>query len=383
MLKFFVALVIEGIENMEIRQKENALFLPFLKLPTGHHHVADAVMKELQNTFQTLNCEKVDILSYSYGPIERLVSTAYISWIKIMPKAYDKLYQYLAVNNQTNRSRQLVYEVLFTSFFKRLMEKNQPRILFCTHSLPSNLASVLKQKNQLQATTVNVYTDFFVNRVWGISGIDYHLVPSIRMKNFLLELGVDESTIYVTGIPIHPIFKKTSQCLSRNKRLTVLITGGSLGMGAIEKLIPTKPTIHYIVLCGKNEKLYQRLQQKNDPLITPINYIENKEKMNGIYDQVDAVVTKPGGVTVSECLMKRKPIFTCSALPGQEKVNELELKELGVIYPIDIGLGNVESHIKDFFQNKEAKTLYEEAVNVFHRHLDKKSLPEILQEICL
>jgi processive 1,2-diacylglycerol beta-glucosyltransferase len=368
---------------MEMRQKEKALFLPFLTLPTGHHHVADAVMDELEKTFQTMNCDKVDILSYSYGPIEKLVSSTYINWIKVMPKVYDALYRHLAVQNQTNRSRQVLYELLFISFFKRLMKKSQPNILFCTHALPSNLASVLKQKNQLHATIVNVYTDYFVNRIWGISGIDYHFVPSIRVKQFLLDLGVDESSIYVTGIPIHPVFTQSSQLPIKNERLHVLITGGSLGIGAIEKLIPEKPTIQYIILCGQNVKLYQRLLQRNNPLITPVKYVESKEKMNEIYDQVDAVITKPGGVTVSECLKKHKPIFTCSALPGQEKVNELELKELGVINPIHPNLDTVEDQIIDFFRNEDAKTSYKHAVNLYHHHLERKSLPDILQEICL
>ena len=53
-----------------------------------------------------------------------------------------------------------------------------------------------------------------------------------------------------------------------------------------------------------------------------------------LYDQVDAIVTKPGGVTISEALWKRIPIFVYSALPGQEQFNQQYLTTQGLVYPI-------------------------------------------------
>ena len=49
-------------------------------------------------------------------------------------------------------------------------------------------------------------------------------------------------------------------------------------------------------------------------------------------DEVDAVVTKPGGVTVSELLHKRIPMFTIDCLPGQERINLQYLQRNGLIY---------------------------------------------------
>ena len=365
---------------MEANSKSDALLLPFMQIPTGHHHVADAVMEELDRTAQEINCEKVDILSYSYGKVEKIVSTTYLNWIKMLPKAYDLLYNRLAVKNQSKRSRQLLYEAIFLSFFKKLMKETEPRILFNTHCLPSNIASILKQKGKLHAITVNVYTDFFINRVWGIEGIDYHLVPSIRVKEFLLKLGVTEDRILITGIPVHPVFRIDSKSKSSEK-LHVLITGGSLGVGSIEKIIPTHPEIKYTVLCGQNEKLYHDLLEWNHPYVEPIQYVESKEEMNSWYNKVDAVITKPGGVTISECLMKRIPIFTCNALPGQEKVNEMELTDLGVINPLNPFL-SMEKQVKDFFQDKDKQRLYKEKLHLYHQYLEEKTLSEILLSIC-
>src|SRR5699024_11935079 len=97
-------------------------------------------------------------------------------------------------------NRRYLYEAMFIHFFKRLTNQQDVRILFCTHALPSNIASVLKLQNKLPSVTVNVYTDFFVNDVWGIEGIDYHFAPTLTVKNYLTVKGVRPEAIYVTSI---------------------------------------------------------------------------------------------------------------------------------------------------------------------------------------
>ncbi len=55
--------------------------------------------------------------------------------------------------------------------------------------------------------------------------------------------------------------------------------------------------------------------------------------MNVLYEQAHAIITKPGGVTLSEALCKRLPIFTHSALPGQEEINKQYLLAKNLIFP--------------------------------------------------
>lgn len=67
------------------------------------------------------------------------------------------------------------------------------------------------------------------------------------------------------------------------------------------------------------------------PLIEPIPFVSCRKMMNALYEQADAVLTKPGGVTVSECLRKRLPIFIYGALPGQETYNLFHLHAQRVV----------------------------------------------------
>jgi processive 1,2-diacylglycerol beta-glucosyltransferase len=86
----------------------------------------------------------------------------------------------------------------------------------------------------------------------------------------------------------------------------------------------------YTVLCGHNKKLFDMLSYK--PNIKPLMYIDDRKELNEIYDSVDAIITKPGGVTITEALCKRIPIFIQDYLPGQEEINLEFLKEKQLVY---------------------------------------------------
>ncbi|USK35859.1 hypothetical protein LIT25_11480 [Bacillus sp. F19] len=62
------------------------LFLPFLQISSGHHHVADGMIESLSRKNGLFDCEKVDILSYRFGKIEALVSSIYLKWIHLFPR---------------------------------------------------------------------------------------------------------------------------------------------------------------------------------------------------------------------------------------------------------------------------------------------------------
>ncbi|SEP91500.1 UDP-N-acetylglucosamine:LPS N-acetylglucosamine transferase [Virgibacillus subterraneus] len=363
--------------------QKKALFLPFMQIPTGHHHVADALINEIKTTHKDIVCDKVDILSYSYGGVEKVVSSTYLAWIRKFPDVYDWLYKQAAYKKTSPHNRQYLYETMFTYFLKRLTNQQNPSVLFCTHALPSNIAAVLKKKNKLQSITVNVYTDFFINRIWGIDGIDYHMVPTVSVKEYLLEKGVAEKRIFITGIPIHQVFHSGQEQQTKDEGISVLVTGGSLGVGAIRKLLNYSHSdrIHYYVLCGKNEVLYEQLLRKDKPTVTPLPYITSKEEMNLLYNKVDAVLTKPGGVTVSECLMKRKPIFVYDPLPGQEKINVNQLNQIGVVFTVDLENNLLEEQILDFFCDERKQCIYRQKVDAYHRNLDERPLSLLIEEI--
>jgi len=317
------------------------LFLPLFNMPSGHHHVADALIGMINNRSDKIACRKVDILSYSSKRIEKAVSEIYLKWIKHAPHTYDWAYKHFAYSSSHKHRSFWGMEYFFLSKMEVLLQEERPDVVVCTHGFPSLLMSRLKNKGRCHIPVINVYTDYFINDIWGRQGINYHFVATLEVKKQMVEqYGLNEESIFVTGIPIHETFLSSNNMKRRNKSYakTILVAGGSSGLGDIAGLL-THPDpdldYHYIILCGKNEELYQSLKDMQNSKLEPLPYIASRVDMNRLYDQADAIITKPGGVTITEALRKGLPIFIHSALPGQEAVNLHYFKESHLVYELD------------------------------------------------
>ncbi|MRG87113.1 MGDG synthase family glycosyltransferase [Salinibacillus xinjiangensis] len=348
---------------------KKVLFMPFLQISSGHHQVADSLMDGLRELEPTIECEKVDILHYGFGKMETFISNVYLQWIAHFPQVYSWIYRKLVCENMKEAKRYRHYEFLFQSAMKEILQEKKPDLVICTHALPSYMLSYLKQRGLVDVPVINVYTDYFIHRLWGISEIDYHFVPSHMMKEHLEDKGVRPDRIFVTGIPVHHKFSRAErgEILKNKDRLRLMLTGGNLGVGLIDQFVEKvgHDGIEYKVLCGKNDKLYKRLSRLGQSNVQPVSYISSREEMNQLYEECDGIITKPGGVTVSESLFKRVPIFVYHTLPGQEEMNLEQLNQLGVANHLHSW------QTSDQFE-EELLRFYNEhdQINTYHQNLD-------------
>jgi processive 1,2-diacylglycerol beta-glucosyltransferase len=109
--------------------------------------------------------------------------------------------------------------------------------------------------------------------------------------------------------------------------MTVLIATGSFGMGPIEELIDALPGVQVAVICGHNKALYTRLQAKRSDLVHVFGLVQNMDEMMAVSD---VMVTKPGGLSISEALVSALPMVFFSAIPGQETNNVNVLRHYNI-----------------------------------------------------
>ncbi len=354
---------------------KKVLILPLLNsMPSGHHQVADAICETLLVPTEEIECIKLDILSEWNRQVEKSVVKTYLHWIRSYPKTYAWTYRQFAYRSKRDRQHS-GYEILFMKTVKTVLKREQPDLIVCTHGFPSLFVNRLKKSGECQVPTLNIYTDFFVNDIWGCSHIDYHFVPSGQVKQELsAKRGVDSDRIFITGIPVSAKFKKRngSQVKKAGEPLRILLSGGSVGLGSISETLKKKQKemdCRIKVLCGANIKLYKELERLSDDAIEPYPYISSKEQMNRIYEDVDAIISKPGGVTVSEAICKELPIFVPSALPGQEQINLQLLTEMGLVFVIPHG-----EDVLDFtcrtIQDEEKMRNFKKAAATYKKSLE-------------
>jgi processive 1,2-diacylglycerol beta-glucosyltransferase len=355
------------------------LFFPLLRMPSGHHQVAETIAGYLQRRDSTILCKKVDLMSAWNPIVERIVTNMYLEWIHYFPKNYAWVYKQMANKSNSGRSYKY-YDFLFLNKMKQIIAEEKPDLIVCTHGFPSYFLSQLKSKHQCPIPVINVYTDFFINDVWGREGIDYHFVPSQAVKNNLMNRnGIPENQIIVTGIPTDEQFEIQLTPLETPSKIKVLVSGGSVGLGNIADLLKQQSKeseVEYFVLCGKNKKLFQKIEDLHCQNIQPLPYISSREKMNELYSKVDAIITKPGGVTISEALKKGLPIFIHSALPGQEEINLKLLKELNLVQILKENL-SLDEQVMNYFKDETVKDQFQASLQAYLREIKGGSPTEI------
>lgn len=345
---FLIYIMFERLMKMK-----KILFFPLLRMPSGHHQVADTIAEYIESYAEGIECKKIDLLSEWNPLVESIVTKTYLEWIHYMPETYAWVYKQMACKSKTNRSYKY-YEFLFLRKMRTILVEENPDLIICTHGFPSYILNQLKNNKECDIPVINVYTDFFINDVWGKSDIDYHFVPTEAAKKELVKKHhLSDARVFVTGIPVSRQFYQVNKDTEKkNNKKRVLVSGGSVGLGNIFQLLTQtrNDDIEYFVLCGKNKNLYQKIVNLNCNNIHPLSYISSREKMNELYDKVDAVITKPGGVTISEALKKELPIFIHSALPGQEEINLKLLVELGLVQVLEENL-LIEDQLINYFND--------------------------------
>jgi processive 1,2-diacylglycerol beta-glucosyltransferase len=148
----------------------------------------------------------------------------------------------------------------------------------------------------------------------------------------MVKRGVDKDLIYPLGIPVKPDFLKKypredtlkSLNLNPNKK-TVLLMGGSLGLGKItllyEELQKVAMDIQVVAITGNNKKLFSQLRDLSINSYKTTRIVGYTTEVNKYMQACDLLITKPGGLTITEALICGVPLAVFSAIPGQEQKN--------------------------------------------------------------
>lgn len=361
---------------------KKVLFLPLMQMQSGHHKVADALMDILKKYTTDLRLKKIDLLSYTNEMLEKMVTGSYLKWIRYAPESYNLVYKNFFYAPPTKEHTLKWHQHIFIKKMEQLLEEEKPDLIICTHGFPSYLLSQLKMKGKCNVPIINVYTDFFINSIWGKEGIDFHFVPSKQIKETLRK-QVSEQNMIVTGIPVHEEITQNVSSPFRRKRLRLLISGGNSGLGGILRLadeLKQSTQFDFFVLCGNNRHLYNEILSWQMDHIKPLPYISSRSEMNKLYDKVDAIVTKPGGVTISEALRKRLPIFVHSSLPGQEEINLKYLKQQELVFELS-PKKSLQTQLLRILKDKEKMKLWNKAIDSYHAGIEIGEPGEIAEII--
>ncbi|MDD4900276.1 MAG: glycosyltransferase, partial [Candidatus Omnitrophica bacterium] len=286
------------------------------------------MQKFLSKHDQEIDCQLVDVLEYSRGLFRYSYIRGYAFLVLHAPFLWFLCFSVTQAYflRWFTRPIAIFLNRMETRKFCDYLIKENPDFIISTHFLPSEIAASLKKSKKIKSQLLTVITDFGVHPFWISHPTDCYIVSSAFTKRQLLQQGIIEAHIRDIGIPVDEKFYAAyeREGLARNlglnsDKFTVLIMTGSFGTGPLEEIASAlSPLAQVIVVCARNEKLFRRLREKAYKNVKVFGFVDNIHELMAVSD---CMITKPGGLSISEALaMELIPVFI-SAIPGQEVEN--------------------------------------------------------------
>jgi len=296
----------------------------------GHNQVDKALTQALKMQDPAIRVITVDYCDLLAPLLTRLSQFGYMQSLRHFPVGYALYYQATGKMSPDSFWQRRLNRMGYAGLIS-LVNRFNPGVIVSTFPLAAGVLSEMKENGELDVPIITVITDYCVHSQWVHPYTDLYLVGSSEMVDGLMERGIPASRIAVTGIPILPYFYekydpaavKRAYGISPQQKLVLFMGGsdgvfGSLRFSHILKDLPQSVTA--LVITGSNQELYEKLVAISEkyPMIKPVRYIEN---VAAVMEAADVLVTKAGGITVSEALAKRLPMVIYKPNPGQEEAN--------------------------------------------------------------
>jgi processive 1,2-diacylglycerol beta-glucosyltransferase len=347
-----------------------SLVLLSVSAGAGHVRAAEALRAQAAEAYPDVNAIHLDLMEWVPAMFRKVYAESFLYVVERYPEIWGYLYgrtdKAPREYSKTEGLRKAL-ERLNTVKFMKVLKDLDPDHVICTHFLPAQLLSRKMRKGAFKLPVWVQVTDFDVHRLWIHSHLAGYFAASEEVAWRMADKGVDPGTIQVTGIPIMPVFSSRldkAACarelgLDPAKPILALMAGGA-GVGAgtggggmdqtAARLLAMPGDFQLVAMAGRNEKLLgalDRLAQIHPERLFPMGFTRTIER---IMAASDLAITKPGGLTSSECLAMGLPMILVNPIPGQEERNADYLLENGAALKAYDSAG-LEFRVKDLLAN--------------------------------
>ncbi len=329
----------------------------------GHHATAKAVSDLLKERGAVV--ETIDVYEVINRFIKETIDKGYLFSSKHTKELYRLFYSLAENHGQSywNGAFQLINLIndLGAKKFARCIDDFAPDAIVCTHIFAAQLVDELKRRDLVSVPAYGICTDYTLHPFWeDVPRIEYIIIASELLIHRCVQRGVERSRLLPLGIPVHPKFnlpvprEEAAAVLCIDPaRPTILMMGGSMGYAnnrkTIERLSLIKIPFQLLVVCGNNKKGYNQLLSQMEEYegpctIHPYGFVDNVDVM---MSASDCIITKPGGLTVSEALARHLPMLLVDPIPGHEERNVEFLLNNGMAlavtktFPVDEAVYNL------------------------------------------
>jgi processive 1,2-diacylglycerol beta-glucosyltransferase len=308
----------------------------------GHVRAAEALRVAAGHYGEDIEALHLDVMDYVPKSFRKLYANLYERLVNRHPQLWGMLYRISSDAEPKALVQRLrrVVERMNTRALHKAVIAFAPDAIVCTHFLP---AEMLMHEIKRERVSVPVWvqvTDFDLHRMWVIPRMTGYFAANDEIGFRMRASGLPATGVHVTGIPIMPAFAEAPDrqaCATEfgldADRPIFLLMGGGAGVGKLDEvaasLLGAPGDFQLVVLAGRNVKSLERLEAMRGDYpsrLFPLGYCNRVERLMAC---ADLAITKPGGLTTSECLAMGLPMIVNAPIPGQEERNADFLLEQG------------------------------------------------------
>ncbi len=224
------------------------------------------------------------------------------------------------------------YIVVLFNVIRKVIDDCKPDLIMSTYPIYQAPLKIIFQVDDLNIPLIAVVTDLVtVHQTWFNDGVTKLAVPTDVVRDLALEAGLAEDQVVKTGIPVDPkIAELKNREVAEIRRsldweeepIGILVAGSPRVpnmMEIIQALDQSDHNIQFGLVAGGHDPLYDQFKQTKWRHPAQIyNFVDFMPELMRV---ADLIVSKAGGLIVTESLASGLPLMFVHVLPGQERGN--------------------------------------------------------------
>ncbi len=304
-------------------------------LGSGHVTAANA----LRDAFALRNITDVtvaDVFDFGNALYREAVTKVYGHLSENAPLLWKRVYEssdQKSVQEAVSANRlRVTFQRPFVRSLVKLVKEVRPDVIIGTHFIPVEILTAERDRGAFTCPIYCVITDFMSHSNWVSPGVDGYFVAADITRDALLTLGLDPHLVHITGIPTNPTIAlpkskaemRAKYDLPTERPMSVLL-GGALNPEQVrrnvERILGSASDSALVVIGGRNEAIEPALAGLSSGPHVSLHTYGMVHGLDDLITASDLVITKAGGLIVSEVMARGRPMVIVEPIPGQEEWN--------------------------------------------------------------
>ena len=297
----------------------------------GHNAVAAALAESFRRLGVSSDTE--DGLSFISQKASRFVSKWHTRFYRRYPKLYKAGYMSAENDAESNDRDNPVYRYMARGARRlgRAIQDGGYDAVVCVHVIPAMMMTELRRQHETGPVFCFVATDYTCSPTVGGCTPDICVIPHEELAEEFVSCGIARETLLAAGIPVRAVFRERGDRAAARRELAlppegrhIVLMSGSIGCGPmadiaaeLEKRMERGDFAS--VLCGSNRQMLYALRRRGFRRVEAVGFTN---RVHRYMDSADVLVSKPGGISITEAGTRGTPLLLADMVGGCETRNQ-------------------------------------------------------------